>query len=57
MDSERGRRVRVRFIKMTRCHLIPDIELIGYNAKGRGYLYKIWGLYTMVFILVGEKVI
>ena len=37
-----GEGVRVRFIKVTRCHLIPDRELIGYNAKG-GIFIQILG--------------
>ena len=41
----RGEGVRLRFNKVTRCHLIPDTERIGYNTKG-GDIYTKFGVYT-----------
>ena len=54
MNSEEGRGVRLRFIKVTRCHLIPDRGLIGYNAKGRD-IYTMFGVYTPWCYNIREK--
>ena len=39
---------------MTWCHLIPDLDFIGYNAKGVG-IYKILGFIHLGVSNIREK--
>jgi hypothetical protein len=37
---------------MTRCHLDSFLDR-PYGYSTRGNIYALWGLYTMVFIIIG----